>query len=313
MIQNINNKFKIIFYLLFFTFFSCKKVSSVESEKKITENIITKKQATTDTWKFFKIFSLSPQSNYSCDYKKYENVNLGLSQDSIFINGKHTDDVYTNLILSTSYFDHKYLYETYKKRLKEELDINFPLEIKSIRNKKSYDKTSLLNNYFENAFFIQDYMFFDDNGCIVCFKKANISSTSNDTSKIPKLISKEDFDSTNSKFTEINKKIIVDDSEATTVYQISDHIFIAWFDGDNERWYLVTYNDNKPVSQLLIGKNETIESENGTIDNYIDFCIDQNFKISLDYSTGKDINSKKLLRTEKYVINSLNYKIEKFK
>ncbi|WP_267404254.1 MULTISPECIES: hypothetical protein [unclassified Chryseobacterium] len=296
-------KIPIIFYLLFFTFFSCKKAPSRENEKKVIETKSVKKNSSVDTWKFVKIFSLSPSSNYSCEYKKYENVEFGLSKDSIFINGKYTDDVYTNSITSTSYFDQQYLYRAYKKRLKEELNLDFPLKVKSIRNKKAYDNSSLLNQYFEDAFFIGDYMIFDDNGCIVCFKKANTK----EIGKVIKVLSKKDFES----FPEINKTIIIDDSQATAVYEINDNIFVAWFDGDNEKWYLVTYKNKNLVSELLIGKSETIENENGTLDNYIDFKIDENLKISLEFSTGQNKNSKKIIKTENYQINTESNKIEK--
>ena len=173
MILHTSKKIKIIPYLLFFAFFSCKKVSSKENliihkeEKEI-------KKTEKNTWKLEKIFSVSPQSNYSCSSEKYNNLVFGLNSDSVFINNKYTDDVYTNSVASKSYFKQKYLYETYKKRLKEELNIDLPEMLKSIRNKKAYDKTSPLDEYFQDAFFIDKYIFFEDNGCIISFKNTSL-------------------------------------------------------------------------------------------------------------------------------------------
>lgn len=282
----------------------CKKVSSPETVKTTSERKI--KNEIRDTWKFEKIFSLSPQSNYPCESRKYEDFKFSLSQDSVFINDKYTDNVYISFILPKSYFDGNYLYEAYTKRLKEELNIDFPLKIKSIRNKKADDKTSLLDKYFQDAFFVGEYMFFEENGCIICLKK---ETTQPNSTKLSKSISKNDL--LDSKIPVVGKRIVIDDNEASTVYKIADNIFIAWFDGDNERWYLVTYQGDKLFSYLLIGKSETVETKDGTTDNYIDFKIDKDLKITLEYSSGKNFNSKEIEKTEKYRINLDNNKIEK--
>ena len=170
MIQHTSQKFKIIFYLLFFTFFSCKKVSK-ENSTAITEKKEDRKERR-NTWNFEKIFSVSPQSNYSCPSEKYKQIVFGVESDSVFINNKYTDDVYMNSVSSQSFFKKNYLYEAYKKRLKEELNIDLPEQIKTIRNKKAYDPSSPLDQYFQDAFFIGDYMFFEVNGCIICFKNS---------------------------------------------------------------------------------------------------------------------------------------------
>ena len=56
--------------------------------------------------------------------------------------------------------------------------------------------------------------------------------------------------------------------------------------------------------KLLIGKNETVELKNGeTEDNYLDFSIDINLEIKLQYSRGKNYQNRKIYKEEKYKIS----------
>lgn len=159
--------------LVVLIFFSCKKVSSQERfEDKTTEKIEKKQEHF--NWRAVNTFSLAPASNYDCTTDKYKNLLFNLKGDSVYINNKYSDDVYTVELSPKSYFERDYLFKTYKKRLKEELNINFPDIIKTIRNKKVYDKESLLDHYFQDAFFIGEYMFVEDNGCVIYFKKDSV-------------------------------------------------------------------------------------------------------------------------------------------
>ncbi|ROI03570.1 MULTISPECIES: hypothetical protein [unclassified Chryseobacterium] len=133
--------------------------------------------------------------------------------------------------------------------------------------------------------------------------KATVNSEAN----IILPISKDDLLNPDIQFPIIDKKIIIEGSEASSVYKLANNTFLLWFDGDNERWYVVTFVNNQLFNKLLIGKSETIESENGKIiDNYIDFNIDKNLKIKLKYSTGK-----KIKKIESYQINDQTGIIEK--
>lgn len=107
------------------------------------------------------------------------------------------------------------------------------------------------------------------------------------------------------------KNIQIDGSTPTSVAELNDNVLILFFEGDTERWYLVTIKDSKIAHKLLIGKSETVETENGTTDHYIDFTIDKNFKINLEYSAGKDSHSAKTQKTESFQINFKNNRIEK--
>ena len=298
-----------IFSILFL--FNCKKYNSQITNER--SNDIPEKSSIKESrnnWVFYKRASLSRESNYSCDIREYESLQIDVSNDSIFINNHYTDNVYSGIILAEKYFKQKYLYNAYKKILKKEFNITISNKISYIRNKKANDKTSELDKYFQDAFFIDNYMFFEKGGCVFCFiKKSNeIRFTSR---KFSVSISKNDFLNSNIELPIINKKIFIDDSEASTVYKLTNDIFLLWFDGDNEKWYIVTFVNDKLFDKLLIGKSETVELENGkTIDNYIDFNIDKDFKIKLEYSSGENFNVRKIKKTENYFINFKNKKIE---
>lgn len=104
--------------------------------------------------------------------------------------------------------------------------------------------------------------------------------------------------------------IKIDGNKPTSVLEIDKNTFIIWFDGDYERWYLVTVDNNKIVDKLLIGKSETVKTEDGTVDNYINFNIDKNLNIILEYSTGQGFASRKVYKKEKYFTNKGKHKIE---
>ncbi|MBF8458396.1 hypothetical protein IV494_14525 [Kaistella sp. G5-32] len=94
--------------------------------------------------------------------------------------------------------------------------------------------------------------------------------------------------------------INIDGETPTSLLEINKNVFIIWFEGDTERWYLVTFKNNKLFDNLFIGKSETVETENGTTVNYINFNIDKNFLITLNYSSGRNVDSSIIQQTEKY-------------
>jgi len=109
------------------------------------------------------------------------------------------------------------------------------------------------------------------------------------------------------------KNLKIDNNLPTSIVELSNNVLVLFFEGDTERWYLTTLKDSEIMDRLLIGKSETIETENGTIDNYIDFTIGKDYKINLEYSTGKNAELKKLEKKETYYVNPKNNKIVKSK
>lgn len=98
--------------------------------------------------------------------------------------------------------------------------------------------------------------------------------------------------------------ITIEGESPSSVIEINENLLLSWFDGDRESWYLLTIENKKVLDNLLVGKSETVETEKGTFDNYIDFIIDKNLMIALTYSSGKSVDSRKIQKTEKYKIRS---------
>lgn len=175
MIQNIREKFlKVIACLVLLCLFSCKKEKTskniINEEKKTETAHISAKIKNRDNWSFYKVVPLSA-GEYACDVEKFKSLKIDFSGDSVFISNKYCDDVYRNTILSESFFEHKYLLYAYKKVLKDGFDVILPKKIECIRNKKVYDKNSQLDKYFEDAFFVDNYMFVESEGCVIAFVK----------------------------------------------------------------------------------------------------------------------------------------------
>ena len=322
MIQYINNKVFLLLFVLF-SFIRCKDYNnskelstthsinnySTSNQKNIlVESIgslkeITKKNKKIKNWIFFKVVPLS--NNYDCSTEIYKNFKFSISNDSVFIDNIYTDDVYRGIIKSSKYFSQKYLYNLYKDFIPKNFNVALPDEIDNIRNKNVYSKKSKLDKYFEDAFFINDYMFFEKNGCLYCFLKE--SPTIN---KIKLPINKSKLLDPNYSIAPLETNLVINDSKADGEYKINEKISILWFDGDSEKWYLILLNNNKIIDKLLIGKSETIYLVNGeSEDTFIDFFIEKDLKIKLEFSRGKGYNLRKKYKEEFY--NVIDNKIVK--
>ncbi len=307
----------IIILLITISTFSCKKNVNANNynptEKKVKVNEVSVIRKNIDknkikeggnvdrlNYSFEKVVPLS--NSYTCFSENYKNFNFSISGDSIFIDGIYTDDVYNGLIKSELYFSQRYLYNLYKNILPKHFNLNLPDSLENIRNKRAYQKESKLDAFFQDAFFINNYMFFEKDGCLYCFKKKEINKNTN-LVKLP--ISKKEI--SNSDYLILPKKseININGTIASGEYQIKKDILLLWFDGDIEKWYIVTLINDKVYQKLLIGKSETIElKEGGKLDDYLDFFIDEELKIKLEYSRGKDYKSRKILKIENYYISN---------
>ncbi len=174
MIQVIRNSyFKVVVGLVLLSFFSCKqdknKGEAVKEKKAVIvdDSVIGKVR---NNWIFYKSVPLA-KGEYVCDVKKFKSLKIDISADSVFISNKYTDNVYRDKISSESFFDHAYLLNSYKKLLKNEFGIILPNNIEAIRNKRVYDKNSELDKYFQDAFFVDNLMVVENEGCVVVFKK----------------------------------------------------------------------------------------------------------------------------------------------
>ena len=277
-----------------------------------TENLVEKKPSIAETpvqekknqksqkWFFYKVSPLSDLS--SCEDSKYKDFNFSISGDSIFIDNIYTDNVYRETVKAEKFFRAKYELNLYKTFLPKNFNVKLPATFEYIRNKRAYQKESPLEAYFQDAFFIDQYLFFNNNGCLYCFKKENQGSDAVKSITLP--ITKSQLIDPDNQIPINKSNIKIDGNLASGEYKLKEDVFILWFDGDFEKWYLVTLVNQAVKEKLLIGKNETVELKNGeTEDNYLDFSIDINFEIKLQYSGGKNYKNMKIYKEKKYKIS----------
>lgn len=309
---------KIIILAIVFLNFSCKNTNENLSKTKvnttdlnITDTITEKNPGKIEIsnnknnnklekWVFNKAAPFSDL--FTCDDLKYKDFNFSMSGDSVFIDGIYTDDVYRQTNKAEEVLKPKNELDLYRTFLPKNFNVKLPETLVNIKNKKAYQKDSKLDVYFQDAFFIDQYLFFNNNGCLYCFRKENQESNAVKSITLP--ITKSQLIDPNNRILANKSSIKLDGNLASAEYKIKEDVFLLWFDGDFEKWYLVTLINQAVKEKLLIGKNETVELKNGkTEDNYLDFSIDINSEIKLQYSRGKNYQNKKIYKEEKYKIS----------
>ncbi|XZF14368.1 hypothetical protein ACTHGU_21510 [Chitinophagaceae bacterium MMS25-I14] len=101
------------------------------------------------------------------------------------------------------------------------------------------------------------------------------------------------------------KSLQLNNTTPDAFIKLDGNIAILYFGGDMEKWYLIFLDHNKIKSSLLIGKRETVENSSGeTTDSYLDFTIDIDLNVKLEYSSGKDYDSRKIEKEEHYQTTS---------
>ena len=306
MIQNIK---KIVLLTIIF-FISCKKNDLPKTDIKISKENIKK-----DSLKIKSVYKIWHYSsnNLKENYKEYK---IFTSKDSIKVYKSDklicSGEIVSEKTTFIKYYKNKNTANAIKEQFEKEFGITSSETLEVIMN--SYGDISNKGCQFPfNEMFVvnNDYLFFYDKG-YYCFDENTIPSKVKKkiTQLFTKPINKNDFLNPNTKFPIIDKKISIDSTDATSVYKLADNVYLTWFEGDAERWYITTFRNDKLFDERLIGKNETIETENGTTDNYIDFIIDKNLNIEIEYSTGKGFAKRRIFKTEKYFVNTESLKIE---
>lgn len=307
MTQNI----KKILLLIIFVFISCNKNDQPKADIKISTEKINKDSLNEKS--FYKLW------NYSSNNLKenYKNFKVYTSSDSIKVYKFDilicSGEIVREKTTFAEFYKNKNTGNDIKNQLKKEFGITPAENIEVIKN--SYGDISKKGCHFpfQELFIVNnDYLFYYDKG-YYCFDANTVRSKVNEkqtTQSLVKTITKNDFENTNSQFPIINKIISINGTDATSVYKLANNIYLIWFDGDSERWYIVTMIDSKIIDKLLVGKSETIETKDGTIDNFIDFKIEKDFEIILEYSEGKGVDSQKIEKKENFKINLDNLKIK---
>lgn len=284
---------------------SSSEVGEMENSKEETKNIeIEENYANLDEWVFSKCVSISnPQS---CNENKYEDFKYRVSNDSVFINNNYTDKVISGELKSDV------LYKKYgisKEFLFDKFNIGLPEKVKYIRNVKAYDSSSLLDNFFRDAFYIDKYMIFQYEGCVYCFKNVKVKAEKNTVNKINLPIASNTI--LNLKSSELNKVLFKDyscgDNPKGFYLGKKDNydIYIVSNDcGDFPYKDLISVQSNAIISKLNIEDDswDIEKEENKKIrdENITSFSIDKDFKITIQ--TLNKINNKEKNKNISYFI-----------
>ena len=304
MIQH-TNKMKLIITLLFVIInFGCKEniekkelknsnisdtvsQNSYSSINNVEENNI-KKNKNTENWKFYKVVPI--YNGESCDIEKYRNFKFNVINDSVYINQNYTDDVFSGEIKSETLLKKHSLTKEF---LNENFNVNVPITFKYIRNKKASQSESKLNLYFEDAFYIDNYLFFEKGDCLYCFvKEVSENKTSINYDKIG-------FPLSNDKLSKIKSYSLKEPTLNQYKCGGDDGIMGYYIDkinnfsiyivengcGDFIFKDLVILKDGKLISKILVESEswdvEKMESSNIKNETLTTFNIDSNFKLSI--------------------------------
>ena len=270
-----------------------KEISSSE----IVSVEVSNDNEKSSNWVYYKVASLS--DSYSCDdNKKYKDFKFNILNDSIIIDNKYTDDVFSgeikaDAILKKHGISKEFILNNFKVFVSE--------KIKYIRNKKAFQSGSALDGYFQDAFFIGEYLLFEKDGCVYCFKKdknKNVENNKKDTNYFKLPISSNKIADTSP--LKIDKKTFKEYTCGSDAYGYNlgkmneFDVYIVNNDcGDFPYKDLIVLNGNKIISKLLIESDSwDIEKDEKKIRDEIisSFEIDTNFNIKI--KTTNKINNK---------------------
>lgn len=181
----IHNIKKIILSIILIVTFSCndkiKNDSRIKTNDSISKVIINDSSLKKSlnvlkvkplNWVFDEVLSLS--KSYNCEKThKFLNFKIYIENDSVYIDNIYADVVYSGELKSESFFKKSGMSKDF---FLTKYNIKIPEKVKYIRNKKVYDINSKLDAFFDEAFFAENYLFFENNGCVYRYKKNNLNN-----------------------------------------------------------------------------------------------------------------------------------------
>jgi hypothetical protein len=304
---DVNKIRTIMIVLLAISYLSCKNspdkeenIAVIEKSEMIDSILISQNKPTTiqkknskERWVFHKVVPIS--NSYSCDSKMYKDFKFSVVNDSVFIDNKYTDDVFSGEIKSEAFFKKENLYSLYKEFLPKNFNVNLPQSIKYIRNKKAYQSDSKLDTFFQDAFFIDEFIFFKKEGCLYCFKKEAANKTNedncigskNNSSQLPYKINHKDF----RKFEIANcdlkggEEFLCDKKKLRYIplpdFKNIQVILVPQDCGDFPyRFFLLTILNNQIISNHYV-EGEWNEPEDESYKEITSFSIDPSYKLEI--------------------------------
>ncbi len=273
----------------------CKNNLEVSNENKIVSDSLVPKSIGNKShnekeWLFFKTVPIS--NSYSCTASDEAKLVIIIKNDSIVSAMNVEEKIYSGKIKTKSFLKRDYVYQSYKEILMKEFRLQLPDTIDYIRL-RSFENDSQLKSHFTEAFFVKDYMFFEKNGCLVCFKETDTQLTNvncldkkNVTLPYSKKHSdeKENFKTTDCTFSggedwfcgneKLRYKHLFSQANISLILVPMDC-------GDfSDRYYILTINENKIISDLY-AEGEWYEPEDNNYKEISSFSIDKNKVITI--------------------------------
>ncbi|KIA85474.1 hypothetical protein [Kaistella jeonii] len=255
---------------------------------------------TKDKWIFENVESIW-ESTKCKNIDQYTSVDFYFSNDSVFINNVYTDDIFNGEIESDILYKKHGLTKEF---ILKKFNLDTPEKIEYIRNKKAFDKSSKLDLYFQDAFFIDKYLLFEKDGCVYKFKNKLFEKKYNHPTLNFPISSKEIEKIEPSK---LQNKIFSDyncgtESRGYYLKRINEYdIFILINDcGDFPYKDLISVKGNQIISKILIESDSwDIEKDEKNIrdETILKFKISNPFDITI---TQTHLINSKIDRVKEY-------------
>jgi hypothetical protein len=306
--RKIMNNIRItIIVLLALSYLSCKNAPNKEEKIAVIEKSEIKhsfivsenkpyeiqKKNSKERWIFYKVVPIS--NSNSCNSDIYKSFKFSIENDSVYIDDSYTDNVFSGEIKSEAYFKKENLYSLYKEFLPKNFNVNLPQTIRYIRNKKAYQSDSKLDAFFQDAFFIDKFIFFKKDGCLYCFKKEEVNkinednclNSKNNSSTLPYKINHKGF----KKFEIANcylkggEEFLCDKKNLRYIplpdYKNVHVVLVPQDCGDfSYRFFLLTILNNEIISNQYV-EGEWNEPEDESYKEITSFSINPNYKLEI--------------------------------
>jgi hypothetical protein len=322
MIQH-TKKISLLIIILLFNLSCRDKVNNEDKFENINEDQISKveqidsslknavapiKNKIINNWVFNKVVSLS--DSYTCNnIDKYQKFRFNISNDSVYIENEYTDDVFSGEIKSEILLKK---HGVSKEFILKEFNLNTPQTIKYVRNKKANQSDlSKLDSFFEDAFYIDENILFEKDGCVYCYKKNRnnilISKNSSDCyskTKITNLPITKDILNGNNVWNQLDCNIEGIDTKDYLRLPDANGIMvliIGNFNFDDYTYTLVTLNDSKVITKKDIGFAEG-GGDGNTVIKFTEFEISKDYVFNLNTKTRKG-DDFKTIKQEKFKID----------
>jgi len=219
---------------------SCKENKTQIDKQSI---VIAKQENTIYNWQFLNAFALDNPTN-EISNSKFENLKFKIIKDSIFIENIGKEALYKGEINSKKYFNRIYDYEYLKKFLNDKFNIKIKESLTYLRNKNIHKKNSILKNYFDDAFILNNLLFLINEEAIVVYTDSSTLKNTNIVTPSKKCLDIKKIEFPYNKKIDINKVHY-------NITKCNIKRFSKWTCGENQLRYIPLFNI-KNINLILI-------------------------------------------------------------